>query len=152
MAKSLFPIRVGVKDPAALVAAVQDEIMKGNDLHAPLFVALTGELCQYMVPGKCLYTYHLIDAVDLADLDTQVQNMAALGFDFIFNTVMWNGHYLQWMCRMNSMGQSLTEALKAVSIQSSAAGEGALAMNDRELQFVESVTPVWRGKFLVGGQ
>ena len=111
--KSLFPIQIKADSPESLYKQVQDEIKKGNDLYAPPFVAFTGEICQYMVTGTCLYEYQLVEAYDLDELDTKVQALSALGFDFMFSTVMWCGSYLQWMQRMNEPTPITPSALRA---------------------------------------
>lgn len=98
-------------DPHDLIAKVERAISIQYDLYTPLFVSHEGLLCQRVVGTPSLYEYHLIIAQDLDDLALQEQNLSNLGFDFIFNTVMWNAKYLQWMCRVNSKGLTVRDAV-----------------------------------------
>jgi hypothetical protein len=117
--------------PADLLEQVNDAIKAGNDMTSPLFVSHEGLLCQWMGPLYCMYEYKLIVALELDDLDTQANNLRALSFDFFMNTCLWEGFYLQWMCRMNDGGKSVRDALKAISAERS-----------EELHLVEGVRAV----------
>lgn len=91
-------------DPADLLDQVQDAASKEEDLYQPLFVSHEGLLVQAVVAIPCMYEYKLIVADDLDKLELQIQNLTVFGFDHMFNVVLWNGKYLQWMCRMNDTG------------------------------------------------
>lgn len=142
MTKSLFPKQIIAKSPGILFAKVSDELCNGLDLYTTPFVAFTGEIVQYMAPSTCLYEYRLIDAPNLSEFDDHIQSLTALGFDFFMSTVMWNGYYLQWMCKMK-------DQLSAISAQ-----QVELIADHRsvtKLHFVEHAMPVMRGRFLTGG-
>jgi len=88
--------------PVDLVKQVQEETGNGNGmgLYQPLFVSHEGLLVQAVITVPCLYEYRLIVAADLEDLELQIKHLITnLGFDSIFNVVLWNGMYLQWMFR-----------------------------------------------------
>lgn len=132
-------------DPADLSTQVTENLEQGYEMHAPLFVDHDGLLCQFLVRRPCLYEYALIIANNLDDLETKVQQLVELDFDFIFNTVMWHGKYLQWMCRMNQSGLAVREVVTAF----------ANAPREEELKLVADVhaglrlAPVAMGNTLV---
>lgn len=107
--KAIFPTLLQASTPTQLFDLV-NQSLKENDLYAPLFVD-NGTLCQWMVPGVSLYEYKLIDAADLIELESKVQSLSALGYEFMFNTVHWNGRLVQWMQRMNSRGLDVKDVL-----------------------------------------
>jgi len=133
----MMPKIIKAIDPADLIVQVRENLEKGRDLYTPLFVSAEGLLCQRVVPALCVYEYQLIIAKDLDDLETQERNMSELGFDYIFNTVMWHGRYLQWMCRMNNAGLLVKNAVVKLAQED-------LTPADRtdELQLVEDVRDV----------
>lgn len=171
--KSMFPSLLRAKDPISLYNEVCDAIQKGKDLHAPLFADGNGVLCQFVVPSLCLYEYRLIEALDVDDLETQVQSLANLGFDFMFNTVQWNGKLLQWMARMSEKGtegQKL-KGMEVLSVAEWPVGVVGVVSADKEskvrmakiinvgnveganqFSIVKEAMPVMRGRFLVGDQ
>ncbi len=123
------------KDPADLLIQVMERITLGGDLYTPLFVSHEGLLCQRMIPTLCVYKYRLIIAQDLDDLANQERNMIELGFDYMFNTVLWNAKYLQWMSRMNESGARVRDAIAQVFTP-------APAKREDELRLVEDVRAV----------
>ena len=135
--------------PSVLYANVMDEISKGNDLQTQPFVAFTGEICQYMVPSLCLYEYRLIDATDLDNLDAHVQNLGSQGFDFMFGTVLWMGHYLQWMCRMNAAGHATKEILQKSLVSEESLRSAAYDIDaGKPLSVVTEAIPLFHGRLL----
>lgn len=107
----LFPTLLRASDASDLREKVAQAIADGKDLYTPLFNDYSGELCQFVIPSVCLYEYRLIEALDLEDLEAQARGLVALDFDFMFNTVLWQGKYLQWMQRMNERGTSVKEMI-----------------------------------------
>jgi hypothetical protein len=122
------------KDPADLLIQVTENLAAERDLYTPLFVSTEGLLVQRMVRTLCVYDYRLIIAQDLDDLYNQERNMMALDFDYLFNTVMWNGKYLQWMQRMNNAGLTVKNAVVKLAEK-----DVTPAQRVDELQLVESV-------------
>jgi len=114
-------------DPLDLSNQVIDALKQGYDLYTPLFVSEEGLLCQFMIPMLNIYKYKLISAKDLDDLELQANNLIALGFDFLYNTVMWRGFYLQWMSCMNETGATIREAV--ASLKADQAAEAFIAAN-----------------------
>lgn len=157
--KSTFPSLLRAKDPIDLFNQVQKALANGQDLHTPLF-SDGHTLCQFVVGSLCLYEYRLIDAIDADDLETQVQSLANLGFDFMFSVVQWNGHYLQWMARMNdkvmnatssiAMNAALPNNTVVVVPESGIVSKMVMTVNGGEspLWVVEDAVPVFRGRFL----
>lgn len=119
--------------PADLLDQLADAIKAGKDMTVPLFVSHDGLLCQWVATSLCLYEYKLIVAVELDDLENQANNLRELGFDFFMNTCLWEGFYLQWMCRMNSTGTKVRDAITRVL------DEYIPADREKELQLVEDV-------------
>lgn len=111
----MTPTILKASDPADLVAQVKQSLEDKKDLYTPLFVSDEGLLCQRVVPAMCVYEYRLIVANDLDDLELQEQNLTVLDFDYMFNTVMWRGKYLQWMSRLNSAGLTVRDAMVKLS-------------------------------------
>lgn len=122
-------------DPLDLGNQVLAELKNGRDLYTPLFVSEDGLLCQFVIPMLSIYTYRLIIADDLDDLELQANNLIALDFDFMFSVVLWGGKYLQWMSRMNETGKTVKEALVKTMVP---------AKRGDELQLVEDVRSVLR--------
>ncbi len=98
-------------DPEELIEKVNQGIEDGFDLHTSLFATFEGKLCQRMVRGRCPYEYRLIHVNSIDDLKTEETNLTLLGYDYVFNTVMWHGEYLQWMCRSKPVASSVREAV-----------------------------------------
>ncbi len=113
--KSVFPTLVRAINPADLRKQIQQCLAEGKDLHTPMFVSTDGFICQFVVPSFCLYEYRLIDAKDLEDLEAQAHGLTVMGFDFMFNLVLWNGRYLQWMQRMNESGVKVKDAVVSIA-------------------------------------
>lgn len=118
-------------DPADLLAQVQAALPQTEDLHQPLFVSYEGLLCQPVIAHPCMHEYRLIVAKDLIDLEIQTQNLTLLDFDPIFNVVLWNGKYLQWMQRLNHVGMTVRDAV--VRLGAERADELALVEGAREV-------------------
>ena len=125
-------------DPADLMIQVNEQLNRGRDLHTSLFISDEGLLCQRMIAAFCLYEYRLIIAKDLDDLNHQEDNAIEMGFDYVFDTVLWNGKYLQWMTRMNSAGWSVRDAVARLSTEEAAALYENAERPD-ELKLVEDV-------------
>lgn len=137
-----FPILLKATDPDDLLRQVRESLHANRDLYTPLFVSEDGLLCQFVVNTICIYEYKLIIANDLDAYEQQVQLLNELDFDFIFNVVMWNGKYLQWMQRMNETGKTVRDAVVSVALAAgSAAMDTDIQPADRadELQLVEDV-------------
>jgi len=128
---SLLPTLIRAKDTADLLKQVREQLEAGRDLYSPLFASEYGYLCQWMVESPTVYEYRLIDADELSDLELQVKNLTELGFEFMFNTVLWQGRYLQWMSKWNNFGQAVKEAITLIH-----------AERTDELQLVEDVRAV----------
>lgn len=121
--------------PADLIIKVTEQLGGGLDLYTPLFVSHEGLLCQRMIPMLCVYEHRLIIAGDLDDLENQERNMLELGFDYMFNVVLWNAKYLQWMSRMNSAGLKVRNAVASLAAEK----EFVRAPREMELSLVEDV-------------
>lgn len=106
----LLPILIRAKDTADLQAQVKVKLSEGMDLYSPLFASEYGGLCQWMVGSQSIYEYALIDAAELSELEILARSLTEHGFDFVFNTVLWRGRYVQWMCRMIKHAAKLTNA------------------------------------------
>jgi hypothetical protein len=106
-------------------------------------VSFEGLLVQRMTPSVSFYEYKLINADNLDDLFLAEENLIALGYDYMFNTLMWYGRYLQWMGRMTDPGLSVRDA---VSIDLLAAPNLFFenATPEEELALVEGVRSVLR--------
>ena len=139
--KTVCPTLLRASDAIDLREQVAKAIAGGKDMYAPLFSDYGGLLCQFVVPGFCLYEYRLIEALDLDDLETQAQSLTLLGFDFMFNTVLWQGKYLQWMQRMSERG----EFVKGM-IVSALSDDGTVELEDQaqELTLVEDAREALR--------
>lgn len=125
-------------DPQDLMSQVEASLATGEDLCAPLFVSAEGLLCQRVVSSLCIYEYRLIVAGELDSLELAEQNLTSLGYDYIFDTVMWNGSYLQWMHRMNSAGMTVRDAV--VKLGAGLAAEIFMnASPEEEQELVEDV-------------
>lgn len=128
MSKSLSPVMVVASGPAELADAVTELVRNNHDLYTQPFVTNDGQLCQYLVPSACLYEYALIHASELVEFNDQVQMLSALGYDFMFSTLLWNGDYVQWMGRMTEIGNSVRDVMSTVA--------------DAKFKIVESAAPV----------
>ena len=125
-------------DAADLLIQTTEQLARGRDLYTPLFVSHEGLLCQRMITSLCIYEYRLIIAKDLNDLSNQEANAIDMGFDYAFNTVLWNAKYLQWMSRMNSAALTVRDAVTRLSAEQAAALFENAARGD-ELRLVEDV-------------
>ncbi len=134
----MMPKLIKAIDPADLTMQVTENLEHGYEMHTPLFVDQNDLLCQFLVRRPCLYEYALIIANDLDDLETKVRQLVELDFDFIFNTVMWRGKYLQWMCRMNESGLTVRDAVVKFETEH-AADLFVNASREDELKLVEDV-------------
>lgn len=105
------PRIIKAADPQALLIFVQEALSQTEDLHQPLFVSYEGLLCQPVIAHPGMHDYRLIVARDLLELEVQTQNLTLLDFDPIFNVVLWNGKYLQWMQKLNAAGMTVREAV-----------------------------------------
>lgn len=123
-------------DPGDLLIQVNERLANGQDLYAPLFVSHEGLLCQRVVKSMCIYEYRLIIANELDDLELQEGNLTEVGFDYIFDTVLWHGKYLQWMCRMNSSGLTVRDAVAKFHASQTVLED---AKREDELQLVADV-------------
>lgn len=139
--KNLFPTLLRASDAIDLREKVAQAITDGKDLYTPLFSDYSGELCQFVIPSICLYEYRLIEALDLEDLEAQARSLVTLDFDFMFNTVLWQGKYLQWMTRMNERGTSVKEMIVSTLLDDGTVDPGHRA---QELHLVEDVREVLR--------
>lgn len=126
-------------DPADLLNQVAQCAKEGEDLHTPLFVSEEGLLCQFVVSSICIYEYKLIHARDLDQYELQARNLSLMGFDFIYNQVMWNGWYLQWMQRLNDAGALVRDAAASLAQK-----HFEHATREEELALVEDVRAVLR--------
>jgi len=125
-------------DPDNLLVEVNKSLGGGYDLYTQLFVSDEGLLCQRMVETLGLFEYCLVIAKDLDDLWNQERNAIDAGFDYLFNTVMWNGKYLQWMSRLSENGQLFKGAIATLADEQSLIP----AAREDELQLVEGVRSV----------
>lgn len=105
------PRIIKAADPQALLIFVQEALSQTEDLHQPLFVSYEGLLCQPVIAHPGMHDYRLIVARDLLELEVETQNLTLLDFDPIFNVVLWNGKYLQWMQKLNAAGMTVREAV-----------------------------------------
>jgi hypothetical protein len=128
---SVLPTLIRAKDTADLLKQVREQLEAGRDLYSPLFASEYGYLCQWMVKSPTVYEYRLVDVESLTDLELQVGDLAELGFELMFNTVLWQGRYLQWMSKWNNFGQAVKEAVTLINAERS-----------EELQLVEDVRAV----------
>lgn len=144
------PILLKAIDPADLIIQVKENLEQGRDLYTPLFVSHEGLLCQRVVPSLCVYEYQLIIANDLDSLELQERNFTEMGFDYMFNTVMWNAKYLQWMCRLNNAGLTVRDAVAKFHTDEAVAVYESAERKD-ELQLVEDVRAGLRLAPLVDG-
>lgn len=110
-----IPTLIKAIHPADLLAQVKEAIAIGNDMIAPTFVSHEGLICQFVVPTLCLYEYKLITAMELDDLESQAAHLIEQDYDFLFNVVLWNGMYLQWMQRMNNTGLMVAKAATRIA-------------------------------------
>lgn len=127
-------------DPADLLIQANEQIAIGRDLYTSPFVSHEGCTCQRMAKSMPIYEYKLVIAKDLDDLHQQENNAIEMGYDFAFNTVLWNAKYLQWMTRYN------TTPLPATDLIDSVQGDYIVARRIDELQLVEDVQSIytWR--------
>lgn len=143
-----FPTLLRASDAADLRQKVGQAMKDSKDLYTPLFVDYSGELCQFVWPVSfCLYEYRLIEAIDLEILDAQVRGLWELNFEAMFNTVLWQGKYLQWMQRMNEAGLKVKDADAVVSVAAGSLldnGKVDPAHRAEELTLVEDVREVLR--------
>lgn len=98
-------------DPYDLIAQVQASLEMGEDLIVSPFVSEENLICQRVTQSLVIYEYMLIVASDLDSLQKQEQVLDDLGYDYIFNTILWNGRYLQWMQRLNTAGVTVRDAM-----------------------------------------
>lgn len=98
-------------DPDDLIAQVQASLEMGDDLIQSPFISHEGLICQRVTQSLVIYEYMLIVAVDLDSLQKQEQVLDDLSYDYAFNTILWNGRYLQWMQRLNTTGTIVRDAL-----------------------------------------
>lgn len=133
--------RIIATDPQDLVAKVNQAIAAKYDLYTSPFVSFDGLLVQRMAPTAGLYEYQLINADNLDDLFLAEENLVSLGYDYVFNTIMWYGRYLQWMGRMTDSGLSVRDAVKH-NIPSAASIFFEHAERADELKLVEDVQKV----------
>lgn len=98
-------------DPDDLIAQVQASLEMGEDLIQSPFISYEGLICQRVTQSLVIYEYMLIVAVDLDSLQKQEQVLDDLGYDYAFDTILWNGRYLQWMQRLNTTGTIVRDAM-----------------------------------------
>jgi len=98
-------------DPNDLIGQVQASLDMGEDLIGSPFVSHENLICQRVSQSIVLYEYMLVVATDLDALQKQEQILTDLGYDYVFDTVMWCGRYLQWMHRLNTSGMTVRDAM-----------------------------------------
>lgn len=98
-------------DQDDLIAQVQVSLEMGEDLIVSPFVSDENLICQRVTQSLIIYEYMLVVANDLDSLQKQEQILDELGYDYAFDTILWNGRYLQWMYRLNSAGVTVRDAL-----------------------------------------
>ena len=124
-----------------LYQKVMQSIGNGNDILTNVFAdEASGLLCQWMAPRYSRYEYRLIEAANLEDFEAQVHGMTVMSFDFMFNTVLWNGKILQWMYRVFQETPEISVKVIA-SPAHTLLDNGTVdpAQRARELQLVEGV-------------
>ena len=125
-------------DPQDLGNQVSAALEAQEDLHASPFVSHEGLLCQRVISSMCVYEYSLIVAEDLDELEQKEQILNAQGYDLVFDTILWQGRYLQWMHRFNTAGIPVRDAVVKLSAER-AADIYAQADRASELALVEGV-------------
>lgn len=98
-------------DPDDLIAQVQASLEMGEDLIVSPFISEENLICQRVTQSLVIYEYVLIYAKDLDSLQKQERVLDDLGYDYAFNTILWNGFYLQWMQRLNTTGVIVRDAM-----------------------------------------
>jgi len=142
-------------DPQDLLEKVNQAIADKHDLYTAPFVSFEGLLVQRMAPTAGLYEYQLINADNLDDLLLAEQNLITLGYDYIFNTIIWYGRYLQWMGRVTDAGLSVRDAVKELGVLNATSIFFEHAERAEELQLVADVRevlhmePTAKGGYLV---
>ncbi len=129
-------------DPQDLLEKVNRAIADKHDLYTAPFVSFEGLLVQRMVPTAGVYEYQLINADNLDDLLLAEQNLRMLGYDYVFNTILWYGRYLQWMGRATDAGLSVRDAVKELGALNAADIFFEQASRSQELQLVADVREV----------
>lgn len=129
-------------DPQDLLEKVNQAIADKHDLYTAPFVSFEGLLVQRMVPTAGVYEYQLINADNLDDLLLAEQNLRMLGYDYVFNTILWYGRYLQWMGRATDTGLSVRDAVKELGALNAADIFFEQASRSQELQLVADVREV----------
>lgn len=102
-------------NPDDLIAQVQASLEMGEDLILSPFVSEENLICQRVTQSLIIYEYMLVVANDLDSLQKQEQVLDDLGYDYVFDTLLWNGRYLQWMHRLNSAGVTVRDAMVKLS-------------------------------------
>lgn len=131
-------------DPQELIEKVNQAIEDGFDLYTSLFATFEGKLCQRMVIGRCPYEYKLIHVNSIDELKTEETNLALVGFDYVFNTIMFHGEYLQWMCRMKPAASTVRDSVAIHDLQAAANLFFENATPQEEMALVEGVRSVLR--------
>lgn len=136
-------LRIIATDPDDLIAKVNQALADKYDIYTSPFVSFEGLLVQRMTPTVGGYEYQLINADNLDDLRLAEENLIALGYDYMFNTIMWYGRYLQWMGRMTDPGLSVRDAIE-LSLPQAADIFFENAHRTDELKLVEGVRAALR--------
>lgn len=137
-------LRIIATDPEDLIAKVNQALADKYDIYTSPFVSFEGLLVQRMTPSMGGYEYQLINADNLDDLKLAEENLIELGYDYMFNTIMWFGKYLQWMGRMTDPGLSVRDAVAIHDLQAAANLFFENATPEEEMALVEGVRSVLR--------
>lgn len=130
-------------DAQDLIDQVNQAIEQKFDLYTCPFVSYDGLLVQRMSPTGGFYEYQLIHVNNLDDLKTAEENLIALGYDYVFNTIMFGGEYLQWMGRIAKPELSVRDAVR-LDLPSAAEIFFENAARTDELKLVEGVRAALR--------
>lgn len=136
-------LRIIATDPEDLIAKVNQTLADKYDIYTSPFVSFEGLLVQRMTPSVGGYEYQLINADNLDDLKTAEENLIELGYDYMFNTIMWYGRYLQWMGRMTDSGLMVRDAVM-LNLPNAAEIFFQNAEREDELKLVEGVRAALR--------
>ncbi len=85
--------------PSVLYGEVLHQIAHGFDIQTRTAVSFENELFLYMTPRVCVSEYVLVEATNLNDLHRTVAHCNTMGFQLIFDVVLFKGFYLHWMAR-----------------------------------------------------